>query len=508
VVGPVLFVALVVAATPAEALIQAVVPSHAKLHANSFVATTKKTTKKKRKGNITTTAAGLDLGKAPPVIGASSASVYYFGHLSDSPAVTVGPLATADRYALSPDSRYAAVARAGDAVRKARLEIVATATGKVAHSFELDADGVVVASWSPDSTAVLAGAKSSTDSYTWAVYQVDGTSQALTKDWRWVAPSITEDAGVPPWVRGKSGTTVVECDRCGNRPDSFQLITSKGVPVFLTDGLVLSSADPPRVTSHAGRYDADTGQIVPYSGAYGTPSADSSSGGLGGGMACGRFATLTALTLDDRGFTTQVAYGLYDSDSDKITPVSLKDAPTHCPIASNGGNVVAFESTDGVRVVNLVTGTQTPVAREGYPIGWSKDDSKVLVQGNGTFIVAADGSGGKQASIVVQGFCTVAKTGALITSVAGQNPDGPVDLLYYDIASDSAKPIGNGQFNYSKLCEVSTNSKWVVSDRTVIDLARGHTAIVGFSDRNKASLNVAVHLWGPAFVGEITRPPS
>jgi hypothetical protein len=213
-------------------------------------------------------------------------------------------------------------------------------------------------------------------------------------------------------------------------------------------------------------------------------------------VACGRFATITATTVDDRGYATKVDYGLYDSDSDKVTPISLKAEGARCPLASNGGTLVAFESTDGVGVVDLATGTQTPVARQGYPIGWSKDDSKVLVQGNGTFVVAADGSGGKQASIAIQDYCTVGKTGAVITSAADPRPDGLLDLLYYDIASDVAKPIGNGRLDSWESCDVSANGKWVVSDHTVIDLGRGRAATITISDHDKAPLNVGVQLWG------------
>jgi hypothetical protein len=437
-----------------------------------------------------------ELSGITPIVAGDGSTLYYYDHLSNSPPVTIGPLTEPDHYLLSPDGRYAAVEHSGDAIRKARLEIVATDTGTPVLSIDFDADGVTASAWSPDSTAVLAAPRSTTNPSSAAVYRIDGTSQPLAGD------AVCADSRQELlWVQGGSGVTVLQNEECGitgpAKTDAVQLMTSKGEPVAVYSYLDLSAVhlDPQGQLQYAGstgRFDvASGGKLIPFEGLFGN-NFDRLVG-------CGRFAILATSESTSGG---QVTYGLYDSDSGTITPIDLKPETRYCPIASNQGTLVAYEATDGVRVLDLATGNQTQIAREGYPVAWSKDNSKVLVQGNGTFVVAADGSGGKPASIALQEFCVAGNTGTVITVVGELSSFSPVDLLEYDIATDIAKPIGKGQLD-SDVCEASSDGNWVVAGHTVIDLAEGHSAIV--TAPLMSPLDAHLHLRGAAFVGSISQ---
>ena len=153
-----------------------------------------------------------ELSAIPPIVAGDGTTLYYYDHLSNSPPVTIGPLTEPDHYLLSPDGRYAAVEHSGDAIRKARLEIVATDTGTPVLSIDFDADGVTASAWSPDSTAVLAAPRSTTNVSSAAVYRIDGTSQPLTGD-ALCADSRQELL----WVQGGSGVTVLQSPRAVRR---------------------------------------------------------------------------------------------------------------------------------------------------------------------------------------------------------------------------------------------------------------------------------------------------
>ena len=287
-------------------------------------------------------------------------------------------------------------------------------------SVDLDADGVTAWAWSPDSTAVLAAPRSGTNG-SWVVYRIDGTTQPLTGD-----ALCPDQRQAFLWIRGGSGVTVLQNEVCGMTiSDTVQVMTSKGEPVavlsYLDGGsLHLDPQGQAQYTGSSGRFDAASGQFIPFEGWFGS-NFDHLVGG-------GRFAILATSESTSGG---KVPYGLCDSDSGTITPIDLKPETRDCPIASNQETLVAYEATDGVRVVDLATGNQTPMEREGYPIAWSKNDGTVLVHGNGTFVVAADGSGGKPASIALREYCPAGNTGKVITAADEQSSFSPVDLLAF-----------------------------------------------------------------------------
>lgn len=391
---------------------------------------------------ITTTAGDVDLSRSPALVEGDQATAHFFEHAADPPTVTVGPLTRPDLFVFSPDSRYAAVTHAGDAVRKARVELVETDTGRAVETVEVDADQSEVRYWSPDSAAVLVGGRSGTGTYTWGSYGVDGSTQTLTSNFV---------STMPYWGRGASQTKVVDCSTCSR---VLQLMTSKGVPVS-----VAGTRQPSDGGIQAGRYDVDTGAIIRFDGELGSQGLY--------GEACGRFATINGRSASPGGAPI---YALYDSDSGRVIP---SVAPKGCPVVSNDGTRAALGLADGsTSVYDLATGTPVQVARQGVPVAWSKDDSKLVVNGNGTFVVASDGSGGKAASITITTFCSIGATGTLL-AVDSTSPGGAA-LVHYDIATDSAKSLGKGQLNAA--CEVSRDGDWLVSDRTLVDLASGRSA--------------------------------
>lgn len=290
-------------------------------------------------GDITVAAEGIDLAGTPPILAAYFSPspggnlLNYFDHLSNNPAVTLGPLPATDHYVLSPDSRFAAVEHAGDALHKARLEVVATDTGQSVATLDVDEDAVKVAAWAPDSTALLASTSSSDSTHTMVVFRVDGTQQIVTAD------SILGTAKSLPWVKGPSGTTVVDgCKGCGDAP--FQLVSSKGVLAVL-DYLRIPGrdlADPHGVSW--GQFDEASGTIVPFAGEFGQATGLQDEGIF----ACGRFAVAFKTTS-----STQTTYALYDSDSGKFTPIDYKSVGNRCPVAAQGG---AHSSPSNQRTVS------------------------------------------------------------------------------------------------------------------------------------------------------------
>lgn len=425
---------------------------------------------------------------------ASGYSLYYYPHLSNAPKLVVGPLPPADHFLLSPDNRLVAVEHSGDAVHKARLEIVSTDTGKVKHAFELDADGVSAAMWAPDSTSVLAGARSAAGAYTWAMYEADGTSHALN------GFSQAQSVKTVLWIQGAGGITAWDhlCPNCGD--GAQQLMKSSGSPVVVDWFFGPNPGTNRFFDIRWGVYDPTTDAIAPFDGVYGSDVRIDREGALG----CGRFAVISLSSA-----TGPSPGGIFDADSGKIIPLEFTTASAACPVASNNGRLVAIQSTDGVRVVDLATGVQTAVAREGHPIAWSKDDKKVVVEGNGTFSVAADGSGGAPASATLQSHCTVGKTGTLITSAAATASGGSllstVDMVAYDPSADSASQLGKGQLVVGASCAVSSDGKWMLTNNTLVDLVGGHASLINVTSRNQARVNLALAIRGPASINTIER---
>lgn len=370
----------------------------------------------------------IDLADAPPVLFVGDNDANYFEDLLEKSVVRVGPLAQYQSYLISPDAKMYALASPGDAVRPSRIELISIKTGKAVSSFDVDADRVTLSEWSPDSTAVVA--RGAND---WITYRTDGSSQ----------PVEGSTGSVPGWATGDSLTSAVECSQCSR----FQLIDSDDHPVLVVVGL---SGDGPE----AGIYDPDDATIVPFEGEWATARVQAAE--------CTRFTVLTA-SIDG-----ESVQALYDVDTGAIHTIEPVRGGSDCPVPSHDGRKVALAmQAGGTVVVDAATGSPVLVARQGAPLAWSADGDELLVQGNGTFVVASDGSGGKEASVKIRAFCEVGAAGKVLAEVTGAT-QADSGLVLYDISRNSATKIGEASLG--RTCDVSKDGGWVVTGTTIVDL--------------------------------------
>ncbi len=392
----------------------------------------------------THTPEGLDVARTPPIVIAhieGGTDIRWADHVGGREKV-IEAAKTGETITLSPDRQKAVISRPGDAVRKARLEIITSATGKPVASFDLPVDSISVQTWSPDSTAFSAITRRGNVS-TGMVFRVDGSSDAVDTKF-----SVSVNRGL--WARGSTGTVLTFSS--STAPVS-QLVNSKGDPVAL-----LYQGDG--ATGRYGRYDDGAGTVVAFADDW-QPSE-----------ACGRFGLLRKY-LTTAGAPSRWAYAVYAADDDTITPLDGVNGNPVCPLSSHDGTRVAYQSElGGVTVLDRRSGTTVESARQGTPLAWSSDDKKLLVNGNGTFVVAADGSGGRQASVAIFQFCEIGTTGAVLARMS----DG--SAVRYDIGEDTAETLGAVEFRTDSPCETSADGRWVVAGRTVVDISNGHSSVI------------------------------
>lgn len=364
----------------------------------------------------------IDLSDAPPIVIGDSRGVYYFADLLKPPAERAVIDGTrGSNYVISPDGTTVAVSLPGDAVRPARIDLVSIETGKAVQSFDVDADTVSLSSWAPDSTAI---AGSTTDAG-YAAYRIDGTVQTLTNP-----------VGDVLWARGAS-TSIVDCSNCSGD----QQVETDNTPVVI--------AQPsPDGTYIAGTWNPDSGTVDQFEGDWGL-SADAER------------CTTTTIVRGRVGGNAAVA--LYHLERRTIHPIPEPVYGT-CPVPSLDGKSSAFALEDGGTAVVDASGKVTTVARQGVPLAWSKDGKTVVVQGNGTFLVAADGSGGREASVSLTSLCPISDSGKVLARTTEE-------LVVYDIGTDSAVSVGD--LSTGDRCSVSADGTWVASSTTLVDLTKG-----------------------------------
>jgi hypothetical protein len=412
----------------------------------------------------TVTPEGLDLARTPPLVSLTGLlstgenRIVRFGHASSDPEILLESTPGSE-LTLSPDTRHAALTTPGDAVRGARLEIVEAASGDVEASFVVDADEIRVYQWAPDNSALLLWQRKSNGSATFGAYRVDDTEVEIESESAVVSVSRVVWDDVDGAIQPLSWTT--------SSSVPFTLTTTDGELVLVTTGYNIEH----------GTYDMDTGRIAPFDDEYASERA------------CGRFALLARSTTSGR----DVA--LFDADTGDIVPVGRGEFGRGCPIESNDGSLAAVEFDGGVSVVDLASGTVTQIARQGSPLAWGAGDSKVLVTGNGVFVVDSDGSGGNEASVEFGiHACVVGTTGTLVTVA----PNGD-DLVRYDIATDSAEVLGIGTtISRDDICEVSDDGDWLLVNNTLVDLVGGTASIWSPS----AEQLVDIQRIGPIHIGD------
>lgn len=373
----------------------------------------------------------IDVSKAPPVVLATSDSVWYFEDLMDAPERRVGPIANrGESYEVSPDGTRVATITPGDAIRPTNVELLEVESGESLASFDIQADTAALYPWSPDSEAVMARATQSNSEI--VVYRADGTSE--------VTPPLVNR--LPAWVRGTGPTSAVTCEDCYG----VQLTDSSLRPVAL--GLLPAGGG-------TGRYDPETDAFVPFPGQWGTSELSAE--------ACAEVTTMTGYVGSD------AVAALYSVDLDTVIQVEELNRNYPCPLPSPDGTLAAVVlASGGAAVVDLESGELVTVARQGVPVAWSADGEKVLVQGNGTFTVAADGSGGKESSVQLGVMCAVGETGTVLAQAT--NPTTRAnELVLYDIGKDSSSVVSD-RLPLGDTCQLSGDGNWLLTDGVLVDL--------------------------------------
>lgn len=408
----------------------------------------------------------IDVSGAPPVLFTNAEALYLFEDLSEPAEVRVGPLEQTESFLLSPDGAVAAVGRAGDAVRDARVELISMETGEALQTFEVDSDTLRVERWSPDSQVALV--RGETGLFT---YRLDGETKEVT------GSRDTYDV----WATGESGTVALTCEDCSG----VQAIGASGTPVAIA---VSGRGD----TVVAGTFDVDAGKIVPFDGVWGSAPAYAR-------LRCTGFVPMSAQIGDVE------ENALYDVDGGRVIQVEGEMRSETCPVTANDGSKAAMAMQDGsVVVVDSASGETTQVARQGSPMAWSADDSTVVVNGNGTYLVAADGSGGGEASIDIQSACPLDEPGTALVAVAGSPGVSTAELALYDIDADSAVTLGALAMGAG--CEVSEDGGWALTDDLLIDLEELVATRLDRQDADGRSINSEKRFLAPASRAERLLP--
>jgi hypothetical protein len=389
-------------------------------------------------------AAGL--GEVPPfVLSTSTGPVVLVEGGTAVPIIEEDPEAgmLGMRALVSPDGRHVAVARRATTLDAATLEILSTADGSVVNSaeFGLEVDEAALVSWSPDSTALLVQAGYMGPA---RVYRIDGTADDVAGG----APGVPI-ADDPQWYTSPAGR--VEWAVCPPEGTSTLLrACSANYPSLITpsrDAVLL-------VSGQALNIESDT--FFRYLGPD-VPPEPLPVPVTGMSYRCrDRYALL---------YNGQEIVGIYDAADSSVTPVPAD--VDGCPVVGTSGKVFAFKTAlGGPPIVVGADGSVTSVARQGTPAGFSQDEQwLLLVDGSSAFRVAADGSGGAEASAAVYQGCSIPPLGLV---VAGG--------VIYDVGADQAVEISgvSGSFeifaDQGLLCTVDANLRWLHYGDVLIDL--------------------------------------
>jgi len=369
---------------------------------------------------------------------------------------------TGVRFLASPDGRHVAMATMADAVRQARLEIVDVVSGRQEHAWDVDTKSVNLLDWSPDSSAVIANYQTGqTGSITTAltVFRRDGSRAEAAANEATSSGAVTQN---PHWYIGKDGAAYgAECSPAGYPTGAClqtQLVTSKHEPVLLLSDY-----------TQFGRWDPSTNTITKLTDDKNTSVRP-----------CGRYGLLNV-----RGAATIV----YDADTGQSAPAPRITA--ECPVPSASGSQLAFSGTDGPVVVDLSAATSTNVAREGTPVAWSSDGKSLLVVSNGgSFVVAADGAGGKETSVKLSTVCVGGTAGKVVAQSQGTQ-----NAVIYDIGADSAKEVVDGRVSRSVNCAVTTEGSWTSFRPYLFDVRTGTSGQLAIRTRDGEDISGAKFTW-------------
>ncbi len=432
------------------------------------VVTTSTTTAPRLSGSTPTSTAvpTADRSKTPPLVAVSSvgygtinAPVWYLATANAVPRSSDGlDQQQSPPTVVSENGHWAALVRAQDAVNRGGVTIIDVKSGKEVDRLDVDDARIAAVTWSPDAKAILV---SGSDKL--YLHRISGAT----------ASSAGGDSsyGNRPGVDlgfSTEGSTVTAATRAGllvvdDVSGHFDPIAQASVIAQLDDGgtPVVLYADTNPSSLHRQAFRAVAG------GASRSLSAEFPTSNLQS-RACGRF-----LTWEQRDATSD-RWMVYDATDG--SEIDVGDASTtrrlDCPVVSPDAKQLAFAFDDGVYVVDLTSRKRTKVAREGAPISWSADAGSLLVDGNGTFVVRADGSGGKKANIGTartgaRSACRIGDTGSVLFVTE-------TGLGLFDVGANSARSVATStSVGLDQDCTTSSDGTWLLSGSLLVDVRHG-----------------------------------
>lgn len=378
----------------------------------------------------------------------------------DAEAVLTEPPRAAGTYG-SPDGRYVAVHFRPAAVSRGRYEILATDNGELVSRAEYEGQRAKPPRWSPDGSAIAYQDEGAT-----YVHRVGGATSVAP------APEGPAPLNQLAFARDQNRTEVVWCAggdtllrlTAGDQPAEARTDQpasgQRGCSVAqLTDddgaavALVGLGSQVERVQVDRPGHPVE----LPSPKAAVAPSVRQVCSGL------------VVFGLDGDGAADRL--GVYTLRRDTVVPSPRLAAADGCPMPSPDRRLFAMTTAAGpVVAVSTTTGMATEIAHTGTVVAWSADSRRVLVDGNGVFLVAADGSGGEEAHVgladdtkPLEQSCRLADTGRALLQRSGR-------LVLYDLGADEAHPLGSG--GLGDVCRVTLDGRWALSGALLVGVER------------------------------------
>lgn len=416
-------------------------------------------------------------GDAPPLVMVLSApvgnvsnplGVYgpdYFGldlpaaYLADPGAPVVFNGTTEEDSRVSPDGSLIATFTPADALRADGFDFIATTTGeqvdRVEYTKSDDRFGLQGVFWSPDSRALFFNGPTGT-----YFHRITGGS--VTVDGNYLMSGFTSNADASDFLacRGtKSIKVSISKDGLVTGPEpldcdaAVQTFDQDRNPVMLYEELgtifrTVPGSDPIEILNLGDK--EDTFNEVGFS--Y-----------------CGESVNIT--------FSETVARprSIYHTPSGRLTEAPNLPKSGCAVFAADAGKAAYRTDSGSVEVVDLETGEVVEVARDATPWAFNSEGDHLLVEGNGTFLVSIDGSGGREAAAqAISGgseasFCAAGSTGlGLMLTNTGI---GLYDISEDELVLTDAPTLREG-------CRITPDQRWLLTGRLLVDLDGGNWTLL------------------------------
>lgn len=438
---------------------------------------------------------GARRGVAGDVLTGPTAPVVIRAHPGAEPVVRQLDPARGQFLASAPTGDLAAYLQPPTAVAKAAVRVDDVATGQQRDLVELTGQRLVQLWWSPDGRSLVFS-----DDGGFHVHRLGGPTAdlAVTSGGR---PAFTSDATA-------SGVAL-----CSDRIDRTSVFVAQ-------IGVAAATVEQPGLCDGAGQTVTAAGDPV---GVFVTPASTldpqtrvlraSTSGpptalpmtGLAPGTSVRLAANAGPSDPCPGGVVRFERGGIVDVTTGTATGTPASDS---CPVPSPDHRRYAVASSAGpVVVVEAGTAQAIEVAAAGTPVVWTPDGSALAVEGRGTFVVRADGSGARPAAVQIapgpradQGrgaFCRVGDTGKAVVTTA----TGPV---LYDVAADAAVPLPDA--TTGERCWVTPDSRWLVTGTLAVDVPAGRGLALLAPAQSPSVAAYAEHRWvGPQIAFPVGR---